>query len=1095
MYRGEAWLRTCVDALENCKDSTAKQKIQLCGLAAAITNLQEHYATMRNSFEAAKNKLMVQHSRHKELLLSFDEDFGQLGRIAIDPSLVALFGGGGGGVGMTNSGTATGSASGSIKPSTDTSAGSSEAMNSSQQVTAAAGGGTTATEDSGENVGGRLSPSSNLSVREREAATAGLLLSPQPTNPVAAAVAAANNNNNNYNQGSPYATPTLPTQAMFSSPSPPASYAPSPYLPSSSTSPPPPPRVPAVLAGISVPGTLLDCIPLAKERVWYAQCVEVHNKVTNNLQELQALFDNVSDGVTSLASQAGVSCPGIATEQQQQPQSQAAAEGGASGVLSSTVAGGASGATRAETVGIVGVSSDVNRSRVDSSDSTDSGGEGKRSRLNSNDSATGGLTSVSTSKYVSVNMSQTTVFVPAVAQEANASMILSIEQGVNVMAEYVRQLKSTYSTIHNLIINCIKHQLHLDSSSNASSSAGGGGGMGAFVGGDGEEPAFLDMTSAATGMNTSFSQHAGSMTDAILGSSGVNEQNLALDLPALVTYLDSVYKNQGTNINANLKNYCTSILQYKDRIAMSQTRLLRLQTSHLRRVAELQTEMHSRLKKGIDLVKKWAKGHNQYFEHLDQLSKLPEIYNAMLVEIDRRRTFHASFTAACTAAVEDFGARYEAEVHAREQFMQETGKNLPPVFHQLVPSLRAVPDNFLYKLPEFPELPQVTVPHSVVADTDTADAEGEVVTPEPVVKPIPESDPLCECPSESASVSKSPCDRASEAVPTYASVLAPTASEHADLLRRLDEMTLAHDDLLAQVEALRNSAHSNTSSDIDAISSSRSPSDDHTCTTHATQMDGDTPVSSTNNSGNSQTSMVTASSSQHGQHSAVSSALTRGRRGDEFSNLDTVGAGSSLSLSVQLDHAVAALEHIVFGSFGNNNTNSTGATLAVEAGVKSRAITNGGDSGCSVLVNTATYSAVDAEEAITRLQQVLNTLTGGKNENNSSENVEDIKISFIRFRVNDYALFLPLHPKTPHVFMAFQQNSPHYYLSLETVKAVLGDSTKKVPYILGKIIEINAFEATNDNSSGDNSGNPYNLALGTIYYSIHVEVFNKQNLR
>lgn len=49
------------------------------------------------------------------------------------------------------------------------------------------------------------------------------------------------------------------------------------------------------------------------------------------------------------------------------------------------------------------------------------------------------------------------------------------------------------------------------------------------------------------------------------------------------------------------------------------------------------------------------------------------------------------------------------------------------------------------------------------------------------------------------------------------------------------------------------------------------------------------------------------------------------------------------------------------------------------------------------------------------------------------------------------------------------------------MKAFRGTSTKPVPYILGKIIEINSFEVTPKE-------NPFNLPLGTIYYAIHVEV-------
>ena len=671
---------------------------------------------------------------------------------------------------------------------------------------------------------------------------------------------------------------------------------------------------PAESPDICAPGTLIDCIPLAKEKVWYAQCVEVHSKVTHNLQELQALFDTVSVGVTNLATQAGVNVIANDTSAPSASVSIGSVSGSAASEL--TAAGGSGSRGRG--------------------DSTDSGGDGSgnRSRGNSADSL----------------MNQSTPFAPALADEANLATIVAIEQGVSSMTEHVQQLRSTYRTIHSLIIACMRHQLHVNSSESSaaattSTAVSTAASVDAAVVNRAsptvDEPAFVDLTSPAAGMNTSFSQHSNSVISdpSSLASSSINEHNLASDLPALVTYLDSVYKSQGMGINANLKQYCSTILQYKDRIAASQTKLLRLQTSHLRRVAELQTEMHSRLKKGIDLVKKWAKGHNQYFEHLDQLSKLPKVYSCMVGEIARRRAYHSSFLAACTDAVLELGRRHDAELQARETFMQEAGKFLPPAFHQIVPSLRAVPDNFLYKLPEFPELPEVTpASQSANQSFDSSNVRSAIAS--------------------TVSVSVSP--------------VVPSAAEYAELLQKLAAMTAEKDKLQAQLEVLKDSDYPG-----DGGCSSRSHSEDHTCTTHATLID--TPISSTNNSGNSDSS-------------ALAIRRDHAADGTEFSNLD--GCSTS-STELVLGDVLTKLEHVVH----------------------SRTASFGGGADAGELV-----------EYTGRVHAVLDTLmqaTGGAQSSGS-----EVKISFTSFKVNDYALFLPLNPKNPHVFTAFQQNCPNRFLSL-----------------------------------------------------------------
>jgi hypothetical protein len=45
----------------------------------------------------------------------------------------------------------------------------------------------------------------------------------------------------------------------------------------------------------------------------------------------------------------------------------------------------------------------------------------------------------------------------------------------------------------------------------------------------------------------------------------------------------------------------------------------------MQRVATIQTEIQFKLKKGMELMKKWRHGHNGYFQHLERMQSLPEV--------------------------------------------------------------------------------------------------------------------------------------------------------------------------------------------------------------------------------------------------------------------------------------------------------------------------------------------------------------------------------------------------------------------------------------------------------------------------------------
>ncbi|TMW62224.1 hypothetical protein Poli38472_009717 [Pythium oligandrum] len=90
------------------------------------------------------------------------------------------------------------------------------------------------------------------------------------------------------------------------------------------------------------------------------------------------------------------------------------------------------------------------------------------------------------------------------------------------------------------------------------------------------------------------------------------------------------------------------------------------------------------------------------------------------------------------------------------------------------------------------------------------------------------------------------------------------------------------------------------------------------------------------------------------------------------------------------------------------------------------------------------------------------------------------RISFHAFQISHLALFFLKGGKLPYV--AFNEGAPNYYLASESIQAARAgdDDDKAYPaYILGEIIFIDTFQATED-------FNPYRLPYGTRFYVVTV---------
>lgn len=145
----------------------------------------------------------------------------------------------------------------------------------------------------------------------------------------------------------------------------------------------------------------------------------------------------------------------------------------------------------------------------------------------------------------------------------------------------------------------------------------------------------------------------------------------------------------------------------KSEIERSQNWLLRSIYRLMRQIALLQTDIQFKLKRDVEWMRKLTAGHNEYFLHLEQIAKLPIVYQHLLNEIVRRRNYNALFENEVIAASERIANFRLEETKHREQFMQTYGLHLPPIFFKAIPTLKDKPPYFSPTLTDPQWLPEV----------------------------------------------------------------------------------------------------------------------------------------------------------------------------------------------------------------------------------------------------------------------------------------------------------------------------------------------------------------------------------------------------
>lgn len=156
-----------------------------------------------------------------------------------------------------------------------------------------------------------------------------------------------------------------------------------------------------------------------------------------------------------------------------------------------------------------------------------------------------------------------------------------------------------------------------------------------------------------------------------------------------------------------MKEVANKMLSLKEDIAQTKSKFDLARCKSMRDIAVLQTDIQYKLKKSLELMKKWKDGHNGYFQHLEYVCNLSETYEKFLQEIVRRKRAAELFENLIDRAKDAITNARENETKLREEFMKSVGAQLPPIFFDAVPTIADKPQYFEAKLTEKQWLPEV----------------------------------------------------------------------------------------------------------------------------------------------------------------------------------------------------------------------------------------------------------------------------------------------------------------------------------------------------------------------------------------------------
>eukprot|EP00753_Platysulcus_tardus_P018951 PLAT7033.8.p1 GENE.PLAT7033.8~~PLAT7033.8.p1 ORF type:complete len:930 (+),score=460.66 PLAT7033.8:199-2790(+) len=154
-------------------------------------------------------------------------------------------------------------------------------------------------------------------------------------------------------------------------------------------------------------------------------------------------------------------------------------------------------------------------------------------------------------------------------------------------------------------------------------------------------------------------------------------------------------------------------------VAQVRTALAAALHQRLRAVMTLQTRIYLRLNDELTAVTKLLGKQETNFRHVACVWRLPEAYEAVLLEVPRRRAYRRLIDAHIAEATDSLSALREKEEAARAAFRERYGCYLPGDF---IPGLEDRPALVEIKLPLQCELPRIGNDDDDAGDDDAVDA-------------------------------------------------------------------------------------------------------------------------------------------------------------------------------------------------------------------------------------------------------------------------------------------------------------------------------------------------------------------------------------
>jgi hypothetical protein len=104
---------------------------------------------------------------------------------------------------------------------------------------------------------------------------------------------------------------------------------------------------------------------------------------------------------------------------------------------------------------------------------------------------------------------------------------------------------------------------------------------------------------------------------------------------------------------------------------------------------------------------------------------------------------------------------------------------------------------------------------------------------------------------------------------------------------------------------------------------------------------------------------------------------------------------------------------------------------------------------------------------------------------------EEILITTTHFKENSVALFLPLPRRAVTTYIAFSVNTPHRYLSEESLSSIMQTRKKHPDYILGRIVlNVRKLATAEDNPFGlENMTEYFLLTVEDLFSTLQVSIY------